>query len=408
MEREGYSKTIIKKMHRPSIFDCSIPIHISSNQHFKFKAHYTFSFIAIFLVCRLSYDSLSSEKFYHIIETEGKNHTYIRGAEDIIELQRLSSSNFWKKIDLTKELSCGRYKCLFRDKMNEDIGYLIHSNHHTGTGIQFETESLIAWEVVEYMRSNFGIKHLYIDKPRKVKMIHMSESHNKTYTERKRSREEPLPMYYANQYAVVQKIQIAKDPWLIVMPPKGYDKVKHLFRERNNKSTHKSSFKSTLREDTMKAMKALQHIPLLADDYQIILDGGGNLYHFDIDRVFLGRFYHSQQFETTFIKNYDKSMDMLREMLTWTNGNASDEGNGYRSGEEIISEYHLKTRPLSCRALDTVRSMSGRIKRDRIVEEEDILNRKAMLMMIDTVEMILPDEMDKAMHCNLPMQKSPP
>jgi len=230
-----------------------------------------------------------------------------------------------------------------------------------------------------------------------------------TYTERKRSREEPLPMHYANQYAVVQKIQIAKDPWLIVMPPKGYDKVKHLFRERNNKSTHKSSFKITLREDTMKAMKALQHIPLLSNDYQIILDGNGNLYHFDIDRVFLGRFYQSQHFDTTFIKNYDQSMDMLQEILTWTNGNASDEGNGYRSGEEILTDYHfnMMNRPISCRALDTVRSMSGRIKRDRIEEEEDVLNRTAMLMMIDVVEMIVPDEMNRAMHCNLPLQKSP-
>ena len=394
-------------MHRPSIFDCSIPIP-SSNQHFKFKAQYTFFFIAICLVCRLSYDSSSSEKSYHIIETERKNHT-IRGAEDNIELQRLSSSNFWEKIDLTKELSCGRYKFLFRDKMNEDVGYLIHSNHRH-RGIQFETEALIAYQVAEYMKSNFGTKHLYIDKPNKVKMIPMPESHNKTYTERKRSREEPLPMYYSNQYAVVQKIQIAKDPWIIVMPPKGYDKVKHLFRDRNHKSTHKSSFKSTLRKDTIAVIEALQHIPLLADDYQIILDGDGNLYHFDIDRIFLGRFYKSQYFDTTFIKNYDQSMDMLREILTWTNGNdinASD-WNSYKSGEEIISDYHLKTRPLSCRALDTVRSMSGRIKRDRIEEDEDVLNRTAMVMMIDVAEMILPDEMDKAMHCNLPMQKSPP
>jgi len=389
-----------------SILDCSIPIPISSNQHFKFKAH-TFFFITVCLVCRLSfsdYDLLGNKRrSYHIIETERKNHTYIRG----IELQRLSSSNFWKKIDLSKELSCGRYKCLFRDKMNGDVGYLIHSNHHIGP--QFETEASIAYQVAEYMKSNFDTKHLYIDKPKKVKMIPLPESHNKTYTERKRSREAPLPMYYSNQYAVVQKIQIAKDPWIIVMPPKGYDKVKHMFRERNNKSTHKSSFKSTLREDTIAAIEALASIPLLADDYQIILDGDGNLYHFDIDRVFLGRFYKSQQFETTFIKNYDQSMDMLQEILTWTKGNAFDEGNGYRSGEEIIADYHLNmTRPLSCRALDTVRSMSGRIKQDRIEEEEDVLNRTAMLMMIDIVEMILPDEMDKAMHCNLPMQNSPP
>ena len=88
----------------------------------------------------------------------------------------------------------------------------------------------------------------------------------------------------------------------------------------------------------MKAMKVLQHIPLLADDYQIILDGDGNLYHFDIDRVFLGRFYQSQHFGTTLIKNYDQSMDMLREILTWTNGNArnASDWNRYKSGEEII------------------------------------------------------------------------
>jgi len=323
--------------------------------------------------------------------------------------------NFWDNIDLnnnnTTKLNCGRYKCLFRAKMNEDVGYLIFSNHHTpGTGIQFETEAETSYQVAEYMKSNFGIKHLYIDKPIQIKIISLPNSYNQTLKGRRRhksKKKKNIPMFHANQYAIVQKIQIAKDPWIIISLPEGYRKLKYFYREKV--SIRRSTFTNTLRKDTIAAMKALSSIPLLSNDYQIILDGNGNLYQFDIDRVFLGGIYKSHhQFNSTFIKNYDQFMKMLSEILTWSSsshhhgrsdGNTStyiDERKQYKSGEEILSEYHLNMNASSslllssCRANEVVRNMSGRIV--ELKEDTEMTTKTAMLMMIDLVDMILPNE----------------
>jgi len=315
-------------------------------------------------------------------------------------------SNFWDNIDLnnnTTKMNCGRYKCLFRDKMNEDIGYLIFSNHHTGTGIQFETEAETSYQVAEFMKLNFDIKHLYINKPIQVKMISLSNSYNQTLKGRRRhksKKKKNIPMYYANQYAIVQKIQIAKDPWIIISLPEGYRKLKYFYREKV--SIRRSTFTNTLQKDTIAAIEALHHIPLLSNDYQIILDSNGNLYQFDIDRVFLGGIYKSHHhFNNTFIKYYDQCMKMLREILTWSSssshhgrsdGNTSTpytvQGEKYKSGKEILSKYHLNknSSSSSCRASEVVGNMSG-----RIVEQKEVTTKTAMQMMIDLVDMILPN-----------------
>ena len=314
-------------------------------------------------------------------------------------------TSFWSNIDLnnnTTKFNCGRYKCLFRDKMNEDIGYLIFSNHHTGTGIQFQTEAETSYQVAEYMKSNFGIKHLYIDKPIQIKMISLPNSYNQTIKGRRRhksKKKKNIPMYYANQYAIVQKIQIAKDPWIIISLPEGYRKLKYFYREKV--SIQRSTFTNTLRKDTIAAMKALASIPLLSNDYQIILDSNGNIYQFDIDRVFLGGIYKNHHhFNSTFIKIYDQCMKMLSEILTWSSsshhhgrsyGNTSTytvEEENYKSGKEILSKYHLNmnaSSSSSCRANEVVGNMSGRI------EDTEKTTKTAMQMMEDLVDMILPN-----------------
>jgi len=313
--------------------------------------------------------------------------------------------NFWDNIDLnnnTIKLNCGRYKCLFRDKMNENIGYLIFSNHHT-VGIQFQTEAETSYQVAEYMKSNFDIKHLYINKPIQVKMISLPNSYNQTLKGRRwhnksKKKNKNIPMYYANQYAIVQKIQIAKDPWIIISLPEGYRKLKYFYREKV--SIRRSTFTNTLREDTIAAIEALHHIPLLSNDYQIILDGNGNLYQFDIDRVFLGGIYKSHHhFNSTFTKNYDQCMKMLREIMTWSSsshhhgrsdGNTSTytfQREKYKSGKEILSQLNENASSLSsCQASEVVGNMSGRI------EDTKKTTKTALLMMEDLVDMILPND----------------
>jgi len=375
---------------------------------------YTTLYILFFAICLsilLIEYRFVNEKIISSYPTANNNNrtSYIIKEEAHNNIITSSSStndiNFWDNIDLnnnnTTKLNCGRYKCLFRAKMNEDVGYLIFSNHHTpGTGIQFETEAETSYQVAEYMKSNFDIKHLYIDKPKQIKMISLPNSYNSTLKGRRRHKSQKKKnMFYANQHAIVQKIQIAKDPWIIISLPEGYRKLKYFYREKV--SIRRSAFTNTLRKDTIAAMKALSSIPLLSNDYQIILDGNGNLYQFDIDRVFLGGIYKSHHhFNNAFIKIYDQCMKMLCEILTWSSsshhgrsdGNTStyiDERKQYKSGEEILSEYHLNKNASSlssCIANEVVGNMSG-----RIVEQKEVTTKTAMQMMIDLVDMILPN-----------------
>ena len=273
----------------------------------------------------------------------------------------------------------------------------------------------------KYNLSN--LPHLYFP-PTIVKMVHFanysSQISNNTVkgSDKNGVGQQQHYMYYANQYAIVQKVRIAPHPWIIVMPHMDPTKIKYFYRKRAK--TSRSSFTSTLRNDTKSAMKALQNIPLLSHDYQIIIDGHGNLYQFDIDRIFLGGKYKSNKFDKTFIKNYDKSMGMLRNVLKWTssshhhhhhgsNNNDGDDAiteasSAYygRNGEAILSDYYLnKTSsklsllpPPSCHhARNIVKNMSGRILSDTQQQQKSSeVTRTAMLMMIHTVEMVIRKE----------------
>ena len=243
-------------------------------------------------------------------------------------------NKFWESIDWNRKLDCGRYKCLFRDKTNEDVGYLIFNNHHS-IGHQFQTEAIMSYKIAQYMKYTFGSRHLYLGPPTIVKMVHFANYSSQ-------SNNNGQYMYYANQYAIVQKVRIAPHPWIIVMPHMDSSKIKYFYRKKV--TIRRSSFTSTLRNDTMSAMQALQNIPLLSHDYQIIIDSNGNLYQFDIDRIFLGGIYKSNKFDTTFIKNYDKSMGMLRNVLKWTTSSSSHHhhhhhhGSNNNDGDDALTE----------------------------------------------------------------------
>ena len=341
----------------------------------------------------------------------------------------LSHSTFWESIDLNRKLDCGRYKCLFRDKTNVDVGYLIFNNHPS-IGHQFQTEAIMSYRIAQYMTDTFDTKHLLLGPPTVVKMIHFTNDSSSQISNInstvKGSEQQHMYMYYANQYAIVQKVKIAPHPWIIVMPQKdSISKIKYFYRKKTNIS--RSSFTGTLRNDTMSAIQTLQNIPLLSHDYQIIIDGCGNLYQFDIDRIFLGGVYKesSNKFDKTFIKNYDKSMFMLNNILKWTSSSShhhhhhgSNNGVDHdstttaeasisayqRNGEEILSDYYSNETATAsssssssyCHAMNIVKNMSGRIliseQQQHQQKKKKEVTRIAMLMMIYTVEMVIRKE----------------
>ncbi|KAL7538967.1 hypothetical protein ACHAXR_008912 [Thalassiosira sp. AJA248-18] len=287
-----------------------------------------------------------------------------------------TASIFWDSLDLLGEINCGKYKCLFHRKSNEQIAYLVGSNFR---GYQFEEEWNMTWKFAQYLRSTFHIKHLYLEAPRRVMVLPTALETFTNRTWMKKSQ----PMYSGGHFASVQKVRLAPDPWKIVMVTrKGF---KSFYDE---KVLNKSSFISTFRNDIENALGALEAAPLLAQDYQIIMDGEGNIYQFDLDRVFLGGVFMHSEFQKKLANTYDKSTKLLHKMAAWSYKEQDLDGDNNhlkarysRNGEAVLADYLRNSTSLSCKAMNTVRGMTGR-KGDE--EKEKV--RAATLAMVLLVQ----------------------
>eukprot|EP00579_Thalassiosira_antarctica_P012520 CAMPEP_0201922468 /NCGR_PEP_ID=MMETSP0903-20130614/10494_1 /ASSEMBLY_ACC=CAM_ASM_000552 /TAXON_ID=420261 /ORGANISM="Thalassiosira antarctica, Strain CCMP982" /LENGTH=426 /DNA_ID=CAMNT_0048459613 /DNA_START=251 /DNA_END=1528 /DNA_ORIENTATION=- len=314
--------------------------------------------------------------------------------ENIIEAvldTTYTPSSFWSSLDLQGEINCGKYKCLFRQKVNhhgegggdhEQIAYLVGNNFR---GYQFEAEWETTWKFAQYLQSTFHIKHLFLEAPRRVMVLPTALELFTNRTWRTRPKE---PMYTGGQYAIVQKVRLAPNPRVIVMERK-WTAFQWLFRE---KAVNKTSFISTFRKDIDSALDALEAAPLLAQDFQIMIDGEGNIYQFDLDRVFLGGVYGHERFQKKFVKAYDGSTDILRRMAVWAwqQKGLNGENNHWktrdsRHGEAVLTDNLGNSSSLSCKAMNTVIEMSGR------KGQEIEMTRDAKLMMVHLVETVMFD-----------------
>jgi len=303
------------------------------------------------------------------------------------------TSDFWDSLDLKGEIDCGRCKCLFRQKITasndnkctgdgencqERVGYLVGSNYQ---GYQFETETRMAWRLANYLKSKFGIRHMLLDEPRKVIVSPsaLEVFHNRTNKGPKRQQ-----MYTGGQYATVQKVRIVPDANRIIYTPKDkkWATFKWLYRE---KAVNKTSFEITLKKDVELTLNMLQAVPLLAYDFQMMVDSSGNVYQFDLDRAFVGRLYY-QDFENNFPMAYDKAISLLRKLRDWLDGNKKTaQEDDHPTKGSVLRGYLNRTTSLSCEAFDTVNNMSGRIGEGRRY------SRAARLMMIHLVQMVIFD-----------------
>ena len=105
----------------------------------------------------------------------------------------------------------------------------------------------------------------------------------------------------------------------------------------------------------------VESFPLLAMDFQIIITGKGNIFQFDLDRVFLGGEFYNGQFEAIFVKAYNKVMKQLRGFESFCQGSTSRPEGGDFGGESIIMKYnHSSNLQFARSASEIVHSMKGR------------------------------------------------
>ena len=310
------------------------------------------------------------------------------------------SSSFWSSLDLNGEIKCGKYKCLFRQKIDHngavnvtgtgDVAFLVGSNCRR---YQFELEMELSWKLAQYLRATHQIKHLFLEAPRRVMILPpaIDEIFNtKRLFKKSRRLCKTDATYVKWNFTIVQKVRLVSSPMFTIKK----NTWKQFENFVNEKIANISLFVSTFREDFGPAMRAIESVPLLAHDFQILVDGKGNIFHFDIDRAFHaglggrlndGRSYSSpRDFPVTFAQDYDESIDILRFLVTWSSNLTQKENIEFiihdrQKGESVLLDYVRKSSSLSCKAVELVKEMSGR----------DEVTRDAALMMVHLVNTAL-------------------
>jgi len=132
-----------------------------------------------------------------------------------------------------------------------------------------------------------------------------------------------------------------------------------------------------------------------------MMDGQGNIYQFDLDRVFLaGAYYREASFDTKFSKAYDHSMEFLGRMAAWVELQLQEQGHdgtdeddrrdwkagydGENNGEAVLKDHLRNSSSLSCQAFDMVNEMSGR-------KGKGEKTRSAKIMMVQLVQRVMYD-----------------
>jgi len=258
---------------------------------------------------------------------------------------------FLSSLDLNG-IQCGEYKCLARDS-EPGVGYLISSNY---PDLQFDVETTYSWILAEYLRNELGAKHLFHGAPGKVLLVspHVDQLRNSSHIPVRRRRG---GFYRADTEAVIQRVILAPEPFLILKHGESWKRFKYFYRERVENRTE---FLQTLKYDVESAIRAVESFPLLAMDFQIILDHRGNIFQFDLDRVFLGGLYEAHNFEELFIKSYNMVMSQLLRFKRFALVGKVQPDRGDLGGKSVIMKYNHSSNLQFSPAFEIVRSMKGR------------------------------------------------
>jgi hypothetical protein len=321
-----------------------------------------------------------------------------------------SSSDFWGSLDLNGDVKCGKYKCLFRQRTNHDggnvtvddsIAYLVGSNCRR---FQFEMEMELSWKLAQYLRSTHRIKHLFLDAPRRVMLtpIAVDEVFNSKRLFKKSRRScKRDPTYVKWNFTIVQKVRLVTDT-MITIKKNTWTQFESYF---DDEIVDKPLFVTNIGSHIGPALSAIESVPLLVHDFQILIDGRGNIYQFDLDRAFHaglggklndGRGYSGPgDFRETFVRDYDESMDILNFLSGWSmNRTRGDIVHPRltirRRGESVLLDHLRNNNSLSCEAVYKVTEMS--------MQEE--MTSDAALMMVHLVDTAL--SLDRRRHDDEP------
>jgi len=206
-----------------------------------------------------------------------------------------------EKMKETDKIKCGANKCFFELRVNKNIGYLATPSKRPYPSKQSEKawfESLQAsWDLEKQLEEKYGILHFALEPPRKVSISKEFEGLNKKlWRDDKQEYARVLLKRNSKKYrlnfplgstAYIQKM--IKAPTQSLLIGCANSKVQQFRKQVGDflpLIDDKKSFAREFKRNLDKARGIMKEETCLIQDFQVITDTEGQMYHFDFDRCF--------------------------------------------------------------------------------------------------------------------------
>lgn len=184
----------------------------------------------------------------------------------------------WTDIDLTKKGNCGWHKCFWRSVSNKTVGYLLAEER------QYR-QMKHAVDVALDLEKNFKSKHFHLD----LAVVNVTEEFKDRLNDlvdqpARRARGLSNQGIYRSRQLIIERVIIAPDPALFFGSAKANRQLtEDQLPEFRSKIPDKHVFREQINTEHERLQKVFNHNPLLALDFQAVIDPAGHLYHIDLD-----------------------------------------------------------------------------------------------------------------------------
>lgn len=186
-----------------------------------------------------------------------------------------------------KRVQCGFYKCFFRLRHNDDMGYLVSSEYALRKQLGKHWQPNGAWYFAEYMHQKYGIHNTLMEPATNTTVTpELALALNRNLWVVGHGKVKKKKRYKEGSTIILQKVQTVPKPNLLfaVLGKKLVTFYNEIESFISGMVQDKQEFGNKFLASMTKARTIVQQEPCFAYDFQVLLDVHGNFYHLDYER----------------------------------------------------------------------------------------------------------------------------
>lgn len=200
-----------------------------------------------------------------------------------------------ENIGWPSNVPCGSFKCFYRLKSNQQVGYLIAPEMKSKRIRSLEA----GWQLANQLKSNYNISHFLLEPPRELQV-------SRKLGERLKKR------FQKGSTISLQKVKVApRQNLLIGCVENKYAAFKKTWPKFLAHVKDPEAFTKNFSKNLGEARRIVENEPYkcLIKDFQLMVDTSGKIYHLDFDRCYRSSgdaFRMSKSFITSCFHNLEK------------------------------------------------------------------------------------------------------